>query len=122
VKIDNLLVRNNELMDEGKLDEQIIRDLEEFISREEEHKKYLNEKVKGYSNHYEEWMEKTKDKLTYAKRLLRCVQRMKGMQDGETEERLEAICESCSHSYVEGGDNVCKLVTCNFEVKPKEER
>lgn len=72
----NICHRNNELLKNGKLDEQIIADLEDFIeNRKIYQKEHLDKLVKGKSHHYEEWTEENQSKIKYAERILKCVKR-----------------------------------------------
>ena len=70
--IQNLLVRpgNNELQDAGDLDGQIEHDFAELARRLRAYQTdHLDAKVKGRSNHYEQWSEENAKKIAYADRV-----------------------------------------------------
>ncbi len=68
--IENLIVKNNELMDAGNLDEQIIRDLKIFLCDVERHQKHLD-KIKDENQHtYPKWTSHNVARTTYVQRLL----------------------------------------------------
>lgn len=70
----NIYNRNNDLLKDGKLDEQIIADLEELIEdRKRYQTEHLDKLVKGKSHHYDEWTKETQLKIKYAERILECV-------------------------------------------------
>ena len=71
----NFCDRNNDLLKGGKLDEQIIADLEKYIKEQNRYQKEcLDMVVKVYSpHHYETWTEKTQLQIKYAERILECV-------------------------------------------------
>lgn len=72
--IDNITSGNNELMNQGKLDEQIILDLEKYIEKRIEYQsEHLDKEVKGKSHHYENWTQDNQDKIKYVERILECV-------------------------------------------------
>jgi len=74
MKIEQIITRDNELMDAGKLDEQIVRDFETYLNgRYEYQTEHLDKKVKGKSHHYDEWSKENQQKITYAERVLECV-------------------------------------------------
>lgn len=64
----------NELLENGKLDDQIISDLESYL---QDRKKYQEERldsiVKGVSHHYEEWTKENQLLIKYTERILECV-------------------------------------------------
>lgn len=67
--------RNNDLLKDGKLDEQIIADLEAYIEEKNRYQKeHLDIRVKVEApHHYEGWTEKTQSQIKYAERILECV-------------------------------------------------
>lgn len=68
--IENLIVKNNELMESGNLDEQIIRDLKIFLYDVEMHQKHLD-KIKDENQHtYPKWTSHNIARTTYVQRLL----------------------------------------------------
>lgn len=71
----NLLCRNNELAKNGRLDEQIIADLEAYIQDQKRYQEeHLDKVVKiGAPHHYDAWTEKTQLGIKYAERILECV-------------------------------------------------
>ena len=71
----NLYHRNNELAKEGRLDEQIIADLEAYIQDQKQYQEeHLDKVVKiGAPHHYDAWTEKTQLGIKYAERILECV-------------------------------------------------
>ena len=71
----NLYHRDNTLLEEGKLDEQIIADLEKYILDQHRYQTdHLDVHVKtGAPHHYEQWTKKTQDAIRYAERILECV-------------------------------------------------
>lgn len=71
----NLYHRNNELAKEGRLDEQIIADLEEYIQEQKRYQEeHLDKMVKVEApHHYEPWTEKTQLSIRYAERILECM-------------------------------------------------
>lgn len=71
----NLCHRNNDLLREGRLDEQIIADLEAHIeSKKRYHREHLDRLVKVEApHHYEAWTEKTQSEIKYVERILECV-------------------------------------------------
>ena len=76
----NLSHRNNDLIKDGKLDEQIIADLEEYIEDKKRYQKeHLDKLVKVEApHHYEEWTKKTQLGIKYAERILECVRAYTG--------------------------------------------
>lgn len=71
--IQNLLYRKNQntLQDAGDLDGQILSDLEALKKNLEGYQsEHLDKKVKGRSNHYEQWTEENRKKLAWVSRLL----------------------------------------------------
>lgn len=114
MKIDNLVVRENELMDAGKLDEQIISDFEKLIfSLEEYQKNHLDTVCKdGSPHHYNEWSNKNRTKIVYAKRIVESVRKniplkcnyAKGFYDcpscGDATADDGTICSSCGQSII----------------------
>ena len=67
--------RNNDLLQDGKLDEQIIADLEAYIEDKNRYQKeHLDVHVKTEApHHYDGWTEKTQLQIKYAERILECV-------------------------------------------------
>lgn len=67
--------RNNDLLKDGKLDEQIIADLEAYIEEKNRYQKeHLDIRVKVEApHHYEGWTEITQSQIKYAERILECV-------------------------------------------------
>lgn len=67
--------RNNDLLKDRKLDEQIIADLEAYIEGKKRYQKeHLDIRVKvECPHHYEGWTEKTQLQIKYAERILECV-------------------------------------------------
>lgn len=66
--------RNNDLLKDGKLDEQIIADLEAYIEDKNRYQEYLDVRVKTECpHHYDGWTEKTQLQIKYAERILECV-------------------------------------------------
>lgn len=64
----------NKLLKDGKLDEQIVFDLETYIEdRKKYQKEHLDEKVRGVSHHYKEWTNNNQMTIKYAERILECV-------------------------------------------------
>lgn len=64
----------NELLKDGKLDEQIISDLETYLKdRRKYQEEHLDARVKGVSHHYEEWTENNQSVIKYTERILECV-------------------------------------------------
>lgn len=71
--IQNLILRkgNNALQEAGDLDGQIAHDLGDLLSRLEAYQtEHLDKKVKGRSNHYEQWSAENAAKIAYVRRLL----------------------------------------------------
>ena len=67
---------NNLLLENGKLDEQIITDLENYIKdRKNYQMNHLDTKVKGVSHHYEEWTKNNQEVIRYAERIIECMKR-----------------------------------------------
>lgn len=75
MKIESILVNNNELMEAGKLDEQIINDFELFIKQRENYQKNHLDTIckKNEPHHYEMWTKQNQAKIIYAKRIAECV-------------------------------------------------
>ena len=75
MKIESILVKDNEFMDSGKLDEQIINDFEQFIKQREDYQiNRLDAICKEESpHHYEMWTKQNQAKIIYAKRIVECV-------------------------------------------------
>lgn len=71
----NILDRNNGLLNEGKLDEQIISDLVNFIDDKKRYQsEHLDVRVKTDApHHYDAWTAKTQMQIKYAERILECV-------------------------------------------------
>ena len=71
----NFYHKNNDLLKDGKLDEQIIADLETYIEEQNRYQKeHLDVRVKTeVPHHYDEWTEKTQLGIKYAERILECV-------------------------------------------------
>lgn len=68
------LCRDNDLIKEGKLDEQIIADLDAYIEERNRYQEYLDVRVKIEApHHYDGWTEKAQTQIKYAKRILECV-------------------------------------------------
>lgn len=67
--------RNNDLLKSGKLDEQIVADLEAYIKWKTRYQKeHLDLRVKTEApHHYDGWTEKTQFQIQYAERILECV-------------------------------------------------
>lgn len=67
--------KNNDLLKDEKLDEQIIADLEEYIqSRNQYQKEYLDVRIKVEApHHYKKWTEEVQLQIKYAERILECV-------------------------------------------------
>lgn len=67
--------RNNDLLKDGKLDEQIAADLEAYIEEKNRYQKeHLDIRVKVEApHHYERWTEITQSQIKYAERILECV-------------------------------------------------
>lgn len=67
--------RNNDLLKDGKLDGQIIADLEAYIEEKNRYQKeHLDTRVKVEApHHYDGWTEKTQLQIKYAERILECV-------------------------------------------------
>lgn len=77
--IANMIVKDNELMNAGKIDEQIIADFEKMIEERKVHQReHLDKKVKGVSHHYEEWTQENNQKIAYMERILECVKAVHG--------------------------------------------
>lgn len=84
----NIHNRNNDLLKDGKLDAQIIFDLEEYIEdRKRYQKQHLDEKVQGLSYHYEEWTSENQLKIKYAERLLECVKEQAKIETNEIDNK-----------------------------------
>ena len=71
----NFCDRNNNLLKDGKLDEQIVEDLEKYIKQQNRYQKeYLDVRVKTEApHHYDSWTERTQNVIKYAERILECV-------------------------------------------------
>ena len=72
----NLFNRNNDLLKDGKLDEQIISDLEEYIEDRKRNQTERLDKIvrdKHNSHHYKEWTEENQLQIKYTERILECV-------------------------------------------------
>ena len=71
----NFYHRNNDLLKDGKLDEQIVADLEAYIEGQNRYQKeHLDTRVKTEApHHYDAWTEKTQLQIKYAERILECV-------------------------------------------------
>lgn len=71
----NFSHRNNDLLKEGKLDEQIVADLESYIKQQKKYQEeHLDVVVKEEApHHYDAWTEKTQLSIKYAERILECV-------------------------------------------------
>ena len=71
----NLYCNNNDLLKDGKLDEQIVADLEAYIKEQNRYQKeHLDIRVKTEApHHYDAWSEKTQFRIKYAERILECV-------------------------------------------------
>lgn len=64
----------NELLKNGKLDEQIIDDLETYLEdRKKYQEEHLDARVKGVSHHYEEWTKDNQTVIKYTERILECM-------------------------------------------------
>ena len=75
----NIYYKENELLDNGKLDEQIINDLETYL---ENRRKYQEERLdlivkRDSPHHYEEWTKENQLKIKYTERILECVKCVK---------------------------------------------
>ena len=74
MRVEQIVVRDNELMDAGKLDEQIISDFTTYLAERHEYQtEHLDKKVKDKSHHYDEWSKENQQKIIYAERILECV-------------------------------------------------
>jgi len=74
MRIEQIITRDNELMEAGLLDDQIIHDFETFVADRCQYQvEHLDKRVKGVSHHYEEWSEDNRKKIIYANRILECV-------------------------------------------------
>ena len=72
--IEQIIAQDNELMDAGLLDDQIIHDFETYVAdRYRYQTEHLDKRVKGVSHHYDEWSEANRGKIVYANRILECV-------------------------------------------------
>ncbi len=114
MKIYNILVRDNELMESGKLDEQIICDFEKLILRSEEYQKNHLDAIckEGSPHHYEDWSNKNQAKIVYAKRIVESVRKNIPLQCnyddgfyncpacGEPTVEDGKICSSCGQSII----------------------
>ena len=71
----NFYYRNNDLLKDGKLDKQIIADLEAYIEEQNRYQKeHLDVCVKTKApHHYDAWTAKTQLRIKYAERILECV-------------------------------------------------
>lgn len=71
----NFYHRNNDLLKDGKLDEQIVADLEAYVEEQTRYQKeHLDVRVKVEApHHYDAWTEKTQLAIKYAERILECV-------------------------------------------------
>lgn len=71
----NLYHKNNDLLKDGMLDEQIIADFEAYIEGQNRYQReHLDVRVKTEaSHHYDAWTEKTQLRIKYAERILECV-------------------------------------------------
>lgn len=64
----------NELLKNGKTDEQIVADLEAYlVDRKNYQVEHLDKRVKGVSHHYEEWTRENQQVIKYTERILECV-------------------------------------------------
>lgn len=64
----------NELLENGKLDEQIVADLEAYLEdRRKYQAEHLDARVKGVSHHYDSWTHDNQAVIQYTERLLACV-------------------------------------------------
>lgn len=88
--IQNILLRqdNNLLQAAGDLDGQIIKDFEDLLSRLKDYQtEHLDKKVKGRSNHYEQWSAENDTKVAYVERLLELVRSASGARAPERFEK-----------------------------------
>lgn len=95
MQIQGILLRpgNNLLHEAGDLDAQIAHDFEDLTAQLREYQtEHLDKKVKGRSNHYEQWSEENKLKIQYANRIA-CLARMacEDAKDTFTQEEFEAM-------------------------------
>jgi len=74
MRVEQIIARDNELMEAGHLDDQIICDFTKYMKDRINYQiEHLNKKVKGKSHHYDEWLKKCQQQIVYAERILECV-------------------------------------------------
>lgn len=67
----DILSRENNEMENGDIDKQIILDFESYIQERKDYQEnHLDKKVKGVSHHYEEWAKENQDRIRYAERIV----------------------------------------------------
>ena len=71
----NFYHKNNDLLKDGRLDDQIVADLEAHIEDKKRYQReHLDKLVKVEApHHYEGWTEKTQLEIKYTERILECV-------------------------------------------------
>lgn len=67
----DILSRENNEMENGDIDKQIILDFESYIQEQKDYQEnHLDKKVKGVSHRYEEWVKENQDRIRYAERIV----------------------------------------------------
>lgn len=79
MKIKSVLYESNELMEEGRLDEQIIRDINKYIDSLLIYQCWLDTRMKGKDSHYETWTKQNQDKIQYMNRIVQAVENSKNI-------------------------------------------
>ena len=70
----NIYFRNNDLLEAGNIDVQIVSDLEKYIEdRKRYQEEYLDIHIRGISSHYEMWTMQNQSMIKYTERILECV-------------------------------------------------
>lgn len=79
MKIKSVLYEDNELMENGKLDEQIIRDVNKYIDSLLIYQCWLDTNIKGRSSNYEKYTEQNQSKIQYMERIVQAVENSKNI-------------------------------------------
>lgn len=104
--IQNLLYRAGhcELQDAGDLDGQILADFRDLAARLRKYQsEHLDKKVKGRSNHYEQWSEENAKKIAYADRVVEVMEQASHAGPFRTEMDMEgfyAMPPAIRHAWV----------------------
>lgn len=79
MNIKSVLYESNDLMEEGRLDEQIIRDINKYIDSLLTYQCWLDTRMKDKDSHYETWTKQNQDKIQYMNRIVQAIENSKNI-------------------------------------------